>query len=335
MQYTISGTERGQMPIYKITGSIIPAIAGLDRFSSPMDVFMRLSGLVDPKEQTWPMTLGIEQEGLIARWAAKQTGLHFVEYPSTVHPVYEWATGSPDRVVLLEDGKVTHGLECKFRGERLLQDYGESGTDKVLDSDMAQCCFYMGIFPEVSEWYVAVQFGNRERRLFIIKRDEELIAQFYEIGREFLENHLIPQVPPPIDGSDSSKQYLNWKYPQEQGPILEPTDEDILRDITRYQYARQSLTTLEGVISGYENRLKSIIGDAAGMKGEWGKLTWTRNKDSVKIDWEKVSLDMAEQLGIAMKNKGMALNIYADFKISHSTIKPGPRVFRAYFPKED
>jgi predicted phage-related endonuclease len=310
---------------YKITGSIIPAIAGLDRFSTPMDVFMRLTGLIDPKEQTWPMTLGIEQEGLIARWAAKQTGLDFIEYPSTPHPTFEWAAGSPDRVVLA-DGIVTHGLECKFRGERLLAEYGDSGTDGVLESDMAQSCFYMGIFPQVKEWYVAVQFSNRERRLFIIQRDEELIDQFYEIGREFLENHLIPEIPPAIDGSSSSRRYLAWKYPEDREPVLEPTDAEILADVDRYRETKEELKHLESVVAMYEHRLKLIIGDCAGIKGDFGKIIWTKNKDSQKVDWEAAFKEIAQE-----HEPGIVEGILSN----HITIKPGARVFRPYFAKED
>jgi len=313
------------MPTFKITGSIIPAIAGLDRFNTPMDIFMKLSGLVDPQEQTWPMTLGIEQEELIATWVARETGLNFVEYPSTNHPIYEWAAGSPDRVVLT-DGIVTQGLECKFRGERLLAEYGESGSDDVLESDMAQSCFYMGIFPQVKKWYVAVQFSNRERRLFMIQRDEELIDQFYEIGREFLENHLIPQVPPPIDGSESSRRYLNYRYPREQGPILEPTDEDILDLICGLKDDKADLKRIEADIAGKENQLKSIIGDCAGMKGEWGKIYWKKNKDSQKVDWEGLANFLLPCLSPEKKKAAL---------IKYTTQKPGARVFRPYFAKED
>ena len=301
---------------YKITGSIIPAIAGLDRFSTPMDAYMRLMGLVDPKEQTWPMTLGIEQEELIAKWAAKQTGLAFVEYPSTPHPDYEWAAGSPDRVVV-SNSIVTHGLECKFRGEQLLPQYGESGTDEVLDSDMAQSCFYMGIFPEVKEWYVAVQFSNRERRLFVIQRDDELINQFYEIGREFLENHLIPEVPPAIDGSESSRRYLNYRYPQEHEPILEITDPDIQLEIEGLHVAKLNLKEWEDRVNYQENTLKAIIGDTAGLKCPAGKVTWTKNKDSESLDYKTMAA------------------AHPDIAAKFMKCKPGARVFRAYFPKED
>ena len=271
------------------------------------------------------MTLGIEQEGLIARWAAKQTGLDFVEYPSTPHPVYDWASGSPDRVVV-KDGEVTHGLECKFRGERLLAMYGESGTDGVLESDMAQSCFYMGIFPLVKEWYVSVQFSNRERRLFVIQRDQELIDQFYQIAKDFLENHLIPQIPPPIDGSESSKRYLNYRYPKDQGPILEPTDEEILMTVENYRQLKRNLKDLEGTISTYENTLKSIIGDCAGMKGDWGKITWTKNKDSVKVDYGAMLDELCAYI---------PADVFDDSLKNHTTIKPGARVFRPYFAKED
>jgi predicted phage-related endonuclease len=191
----------------------------------------------------------------------------------------------------------------------------------------------MGIFPLVKEWYVSVQFSNRERRLFVIQRDQELIDQFYEIGREFLENHLIPQIPPAIDGSDSSKRYLNYRYPKDQEPLLETDDPTISYLMERLRNVTEERKTTEAMEAELQNQIKAIIGLNAGIKCPAGRVTWTANKDSVKIDYEKVGLDMAEQLGLAMKNNDLALNIYGDFKISHSTIKPGARVFRVQFPK--
>jgi hypothetical protein len=70
----------------------------------------------------------------------------------------------------------------------------------------------------------------------------------------------------------------------------------------------------------FENEIKAIIGDCAGLRGDWGKLTWTKNKDSRKIDWEKLA---------------MSLSPSPDQINQFTAIRPGARVFRAYFPKED
>jgi len=62
------------------------------------------------------------------------------------------------------------------------------------------------------------------------------------------------------------------------------TDEDIIKLVAAYAANRQVVKELEGKVSELENRLKSIIGDCAGMKGEWGKIYW---KSFFNFDWHR------------------------------------------------
>jgi len=167
------------------------------------------------------------------------------------------------------------------------------------------------------EWCdLAVQIGNRDYRVYRIIRDRELEDTLRDAALAFIQNHLGPQIPPAIDGSESSKRYLNYRYPKDQGPIIEPTDAEILLTVASYHKMKDKMKHLEGELAYFENRLKEIIGDCAGMKGDWGKITWTKNKDSQKIDWEGIC---------------KVLNPDSEL-IDHYTItRPGARVLRAKF----
>lgn len=327
MTYTISGTEIG-------------AILGLNPYMDPMKLYMRKLGLIDPDPENEAMKWGIAAEHVVARRYAKETKHKLYpdidegfDYSSPLrHPDYPWWTGTPDRQI--DPGPDAGLLEIKIVGERMAYQWGEPPDGDVPEQYLTQCAWYMPLLGV--KWAdLAVQIGNRDYRVYRINRDREFEDQLRDAALAFINDHLIPQVPPPIDGSTSSKRYLDYKYPQDREPILEPTDEDILANIQDLYEAKQNIKIWENQEAVMVNRLKSIIGDAAGMKGEWGKIYWKKNKDSVKIDFEKVGLDMAEQLGIAMKNKDMAMNIYADFKLTHSIIKPGARVFRPYWAKEE
>jgi predicted phage-related endonuclease len=136
----------------------------------------------------------------------------------------------------------------------------------------------------------------------------------------FINDHLIPQVPPPLDGSESSRRYLNYRYPVDQGPVLESTDKDIVNLVAEYHAKRKVIRELTFEETKIENLLKSIIGDAAGMRGEWGKIYWKKNKDSQKVNWEALA---------------KTFNPDSELVDHFTIVKPGARVFRAYFAKED
>lgn len=317
------------MKTYTISGTEIGSILGLNPYQSKMDLWMRKLGLIDPPEENEPMKWGIAAEHVVARRYARETGYHL--FPSVdegfnykhplVNPEHTWWIGTPDRgltekppSIIKYDGL----LEIKIVGERTAHQWGDPPDGDVPEQYLTQCAWYMPLLGV--EWSdLAVQIGNRDYRVYRINRDRELENQLRDAALAFINDHLIPEIPPAIDGSESSRRYLNYRYPKDQGPILEPTDTDILQDIFRYHSARESLKTLEGVIAGYENRLKSIIGDCAGMKGEWGKIYWKKNKDSQKVDWEALA---------------KTFNPDSELVDHFTIIKPGARVFRPYFAKE-
>lgn len=311
MNYTISGTEIG-------------AILGLNPYQTPMDLYMRKLGLIDPPEENEPMKWGIAAEHVVARRYARETGQDLAptidrgfDYKSPLkHPKYPWWIGTPDRQIY-NRGDNNHGglLEIKIVGERTAHQWGDPPDGDVPEQYLTQVAWYMPLLGV--EWAdLAVQIGNRDYRVYRINRDRELEDQLRDAALAFINDHLIPQVPPPLDGSESSKRWLNYRYPQDQGPMLEPTDAEILAAVQSLQYAKNNLKHLENEIAGYENTLKSIIGDCAGMKGEWGSITWKRSKDSATFD--------------AKRFQATCPDLAKDFYV----IRPGSRRFLAKF-KED
>ena len=320
MNFTISGTE-------------IAAILGLNPYMTPMDLYMRKLGLIDPPEENEAMKWGIAAEHVVARRYARETGLKV--FPSVdqgfdytdplIHPDFPWWTGTPDRKVMKDSWSGGGLLEIKIVGERMAHQWGDPPDGDVPEQYLTQCAWYMPLLGV--EWAdLAVQIGNRDYRVYRINRDRELEDTLRDAALAFINDHLIPQVPPPIDGSESSRRYLNYKYPQDQGPILEPTDAGILADIDRFRETKEELKHLESVVLMYEHRLKLIIGDCAGMKGEWGKIYWKKNKDSQKVDYQSILHDVEVYI---------PADVLDDAKAKYTTIKPGARVFRPFFAKED
>lgn len=316
---------------FTISGTEIGTILGLNPYQTPMDLYMRKLGLIEPESENEPMKWGIAAEHVVARRYARETK-HFL-LPSTdegydykkplIHPDYQWWTGTPDRMIIVPSEYTWKGcnglLEIKIVGERTAYQWGDAPDGEVPEQYLTQCLWYMPLLDV--EWAdLAVQIGNRDYRVYRINRDRELENQLRDAALAFINNHLIPEIPPAIDGSESSKRYLNYKYPQEHEPILEVIDPDIQLEIEGLKVAKAELKVAEARVAIAENTLKAIIGETAGLKCPIGKVMWTLNKPTKKIDWESIAkLSMPDQKTIDL----------------FTAIKPGARVFRAYFPKED
>lgn len=313
-QFTISGTQIG-------------TILGLNPYQTPMELYMRKLGLLELEPENEAMKWGSAAEHVVARRYAKEhpdcrlgpsADVGYDYKTPLVHEEYSWWTGTPDRRI--ESHNFPSGLlEIKIVGERMAHLWGDPPDGDVPEQYLTQVAWYLPLLDV--EWAdLAVQIGNKDYRVYRINRDRELEDQLRDAALAFINDHLIPQIPPPIDGSESSRRYLNYKYPQDRQPLLEPTDDDILELVKELRDTNEYLKTIEGTKANLENQIKSIIGDAAGMKGEWGKLTWTKNKDSVKTEWEKLA---------------RSLNPTPDQLNQFTIIKPGARVFQSYFAKED
>ncbi len=327
------------MKTYTISGTEIGAILGLNPYMDPMKLYMRKLGLIDPEPENEAMKWGSAAEHVVARRYARETG--FMLFPSVDqgydyadplrHTNYNWWTGTPDRKSKLpEDSWAAGGLlEIKIVGERMAPQWGDPPDGDVPEQYLTQVAWYMPLLDV--EWAdLAVQIGNKDYRVYRINRDREFEDQLRDAALAFINDHLIPQVPPPIDGSASSKQYLNYKYPRDREPMLEPTDEDILSLINEYQRISRFLQVFEEDKNFISNKLKSIIGDAVGMKGDWGRIYWKKNKDSWKVDWKNAFYELQNEYELHL-DRTMP-NIIRD---KHTTKKPSARVFRPYWAKED
>jgi putative phage-type endonuclease len=317
-----SGRVGGMM--FTISGSEIGAVLGLNPYQTPMDLYMKKLALIDAQPENEAMRWGSAAEHVVARRYAKETS--FPLYPSIdegfdyrnplIHPDYSWWTGTPDRQIIFPDNATPGGLlEIKIVGERMAFQWGDPPDGAVPESYLVQCAWYMPILGV--EWAdLAVQIGNKDYRVYRINRDREFENQLRDAALAFIENHLIPEIPPPIDGSESSGRYLNIRYPQNREPLLETEDPNISLMVDELREVRKTHKSIEEHESELTNRLKEIIGDQVGIKCPTGKVTWTQNKPYESFD-----------------TKGL-IAAHPDIAAKFKVMRPGARVFRAYFPKE-
>lgn len=287
-----------EVKISGIGGSDIAACLGLSQFETALEAFMRLTGMLPPKEETVSMRRGRRLEPLLAQEYEEVTGKRLVRWQREIRlPGDEWARATFD--YLIEGEPV--GVEIKATGSVGVTRWGVlPDEDSVPDEYFVQCQWYL-MFPDprtgqkFSRWDIALGVWGEELRIYSITPNEELHQVLLEEGRKFWKR-VLEREPPPLDVA-SGDLYLRIKYPEHRSPIREATAEEIAL-AERLRVALTELKVKEEEVARLEIALKERIGDGEGIRGPFGEITWRKARDSRRIDWESLAKDLCARLDI-------------------------------------
>ena len=288
-----------------ITGTDVSAIAGLNPYRTALDVYCDKLGLTEPQADNPAMEFGRRLESVIAEKYAEENGVKLIhgEFVSKDG----WMGGTPDRLI---EG-VDRGLEIKTAGAFRAKDWGESGTDNIPEAYLCQIAWYMAIC-EKSEWDVAVLIGGQDYRQYRLKRSLRLENRLIELAQQFRERHLLTRTPPVIDGSKSASEYIRAMFPRDRSPEFLTSTPEISALVGDLILERQRSAEIELRVNELENKIKAAIGEAPGISGEWGRISWKAGKDASKTDWKAVAA---------------ALNAPKDIVEKYTTVSPAARRF--------
>lgn len=269
-------------------GSEIAAVAGVNPWSSAFDVYLaKVDGY--EIEQNEAMERGTFLEDGVARWYAHRTGARFAPETGTIrHASNPYALCTPDRLICAteRDRCVYRDLSIKVPGPTYGREtWGEAGTDDVPTMYLLQLQWELGIlgslgFALTDEHHLAAPIDGA-LRIYRIRRDPEVFADLLEINDAFWKNHVLPRVPPPMDGSDGAGRWLDRKFPRNREPLRPATlHESAL--VLALMEAEEKSAAAKTEHEAAKNRLKESIGSAAGIEGPFGRVTWKANKHGVR-----------------------------------------------------
>jgi len=190
-----------------IGGSDSAAIVGLDRYRSPFDVYADKLGLKPEQPDNEAMRQGRDLEDYVAQRFMEATGKKVRRRNAILqHPEHTFMTANIDRWVVGEnagfEAKTTSVLNrCKFSQGEFPPNY------------YVQCMHYMAV-TGAERWYLAVLVLNKAFHVFTIERDEAEIQALIEAEKHFWENHVLKQIPPAPDGSESTSELLKQMFPE-------------------------------------------------------------------------------------------------------------------------
>jgi putative phage-type endonuclease len=192
-----------------IGASEIAAVAGIDHYRSPLDVYLaKVNG--KKTEDNQYMSWGRRLESIIVQAYEDETGR--ATRPSEPSIIYsqEWdrALCTPDRLV--DGGRL---LECK--SSRSDYGWGPVGTEEIPPSYYAQvqwqlfCCRHLGF--DVAD--VAALIGGSDFRIYEIAVNREFQLELLAKAQEFWDR--VERREPPIDSRSSLKSIENLYQPSQ------------------------------------------------------------------------------------------------------------------------
>lgn len=272
-----------------IGGSDVAPICGLSRWRTAMDVYMDKTGMVTSTPEEKHQREGKELEDGIARLLEVEAGITLVkpDYPGIFRRKDEpWRMGSPDRLVK----GANEGAEIKKVNVSAMSAWG-TGEEDVSSDCFLQSAWYMSIL-NCDRWWVGALIAG-SMRVYCLRRNHVFEAMMIDTVRTFWQDHILPQIPPPLEANESSEAYLARFYQQRTKTLLAPTDA-----ITVAALEWQAISAQEEALALRKRELRLQIREFIGEQGgilspeETWKFVRTVTASRDKVDWEAVAQEL-------------------------------------------
>jgi putative phage-type endonuclease len=261
-----------------IGGSDAAVVCGISKYKSPFELWMEKTGKTEPKESGEAAYWGTILEPIIRDEFEKRSGYEVcIESSILQHPYYPFMLANVDGIVINADYPKGCLFEAKTASAYLTDDWEEG----IPEAYFLQVQHYLAV-TNFAGAYVAVLIGGNHFKWKFIPRDEELITMLIKIESKFWE-HVTTNTPPPIDGSDSSSEFLGRLYSlSEKNTKIELPDKaaDLIAQFEEAQEAEKAIVLKKNEAS---NKLKSLLGSyETGIIGD-RIVSWT-NVNTERFD---------------------------------------------------
>ena len=280
-----------------VGGSDVAGILGLDRWKTPHDVWAQKLGIAPYEESEaarWgkllePLVLAeyaLREKVALAAPAPAEGAPYVITNPKSPrflqHRELGWVRATVDAFVAGQ----RVGVDAKITNPQWARDWGEPGTDAIPRTVLCQAVWYMGV-TGFERWDIPVFFANR-MEIYRVRRDDDLFGLLVERCGEFWERYVLRKVPPPLDASESSKRLVARAFPRDLVPLRPATEREAAL-AAGYMAAEAGIEGWERVLAQARNLLCASIGEAAGIEGPWGKITWKAPKPKQIVAWKAVA----------------------------------------------
>lgn len=300
-----------------IGASEVAAIVGLCPWATPISVYAAKVETMAPQSSA-AIDRGNFLEPAVREWYAYQLGRTVTVPDTMVHPKNKLVIATPDGISHGSDGDVL--LEIKAPGSSCWRDWGRTGTDQIPDYYVPQVIWGMAV-TGLTRAHVAAHIWD-EMRIYTIEYDPELFAALEERAMAFWHDHVVPQIPPPVDGSASFTNWLKQRFQVGRNGTVKPKSFVTNRLAGQLIAAKERAAKANERVDLIKNKIKAAMGEHEALETDFGRITWSNNSDTVKIDWAAVAKEMA------------AGEVAREILQKHTTVRPGARQFRDNLKKD-
>lgn len=265
------GLDAEQIEMRKtgIGASESPMLLGESPHGGPIDLYLRKMGLAT-FAATPAQEMGNFLEQGVADWYAYKTGSTLDHCTTLRHPEFPWMIATPDRWVNGRD----RALQIKMVGPWMAHHWTDA-DDGIPDYVRVQVTHEMDV-AGIRLMDVCAVIGGTDPHIYQIEYDPELAASIRTIVKRFWFDHVLPAIPPTVDGSPSANELLKALYPYHRTAMVDATDE-AEEWALRLRAARAGIDRHTASETIAEQKLKEIIGAAEGMAGSDWTITWRAN----------------------------------------------------------
>lgn len=271
-----------------ITGSEIAAVAGLNPWVSPFDVWCKKKGVIEDDAGSYHTERGQYLEPAIIKWYSARTGRRVEETSTIIHPRNRIIIATPDGISIGDSGD-RRALEVKSPSLYTQKDWGDDGTDDIPQYYLPQVMWECAVLGTASADVAAIV--NGDLRTYTVAYNERLYSALEDIAMRFWREHILTDVPPEPTGSERAREELLALYPTATEDLL-PASEEMRALAFEYDRLRTEEKIVSERKSEIRNKLVQIIGHHRGVEADDFKLSYNNIKPRSAIDYDKLVADL-------------------------------------------
>lgn len=291
-----------------IGASEIAAAVGEDPFRSPLDLWLEKTGRQDPPAsgvkrsqtaRTPQMEWGQRLEGLLAEAFAARHGVLLTPSRTLVHPELPWAFATPDRLV----GGRRACLEVQNVGFRTMHLWRDEADQWHAPRHVQLRGQWQCLVGGFDSFHVAALIGGRDDYDEAFDFDPALGRDLVERASRFWHENVLADRAPDATASDRDRELLTRLHPVDDGRMIDASPE-LEDEISAFLDAQRDERAAENRKAKAQNRLRQLIGDAAGAVGAFGEVRW--RPLSGRTAWAKVAAEAGVPAALVEKHTGPA-----------------------------
>lgn len=256
-----------------VGGSDIAALAGLSNYASPFSLWAEKVGLTEPGPTTERQRIGQVLEEALATLFHERTGLYVVGAQEwRVHPEYPELRCTVDGYAAA-DAADKPGPDNPRLGTVQFKTDARRPWDEIPANIRAQCVYEMGV-TGLRHCWLPVMHANFRFEIYEIPWDADAADDWEwmaDLARSFWHEHVLPQIPPDVDGHDATTEALTamWppRLPDLDGYLREPVaaSDDDLALVAELEHVKAAIGAAEKRKAELSNRIRDLLGDATDL----------------------------------------------------------------------